>query len=184
MSIATRWGSTAAERSLTFACDGLIEQPDAELWRAVSIEAPPSVVFRWLCQLRVAPYSYDWIDNRGRRSPQTLTAGLDDLAIGQKVMTIFSLVSFEPDVQITVRIRERGADRLFGDTIVTYLVRPEGVSHSRLIAKLAVRCPRTPIGVAMRLVLPWGDLIMMRRQLLNLKRLAEATHRGAGDPSA
>lgn len=39
--------------------------------------------------------------------------------------------------------------------------------------RFAVRYPRSPIGGAMRVLLPPGDLVMMRRQLLNLKRLAE-----------
>jgi hypothetical protein len=37
-----------------------------------------------------------------------------------------------------------------------------------------VKYPRGPIGWIERLALPWGDLIMMRRQLLNFKGLAEA----------
>jgi hypothetical protein len=47
-----------------------------------------------------------------------------------------------------------------------------------LLVKLLVKHPRGLYGTLMRIVLPWGDLVMMRRQLLNLKRLAEATERG------
>jgi hypothetical protein len=43
-----------------------------------------------------------------------------------------------------------------------------------LLAKLRVGYPRGLAGWLMRIVLPPGDLVMMRRQLLTLKRLAEA----------
>ena len=135
-------------------------------------------MFRWLCQLRAAPYSYDWLDNAGRRSPQRLTPGLDALEVGQRFQRIFELVEFDPDRQITLRPRDAGlALRLFGSVAVTYLVAADSPGTTRLLAKICVRYRRGVSGWFMRVLLPWGDLIMMRRQLLNLKRLAERDRR-------
>ena len=171
MSVAHTWGSTAEERALEFPCDECLSNVDTVLFRAVDVNATPAVVFRWLCQLRVAPYSYDWIDNLGRRSPRTLTSGLENLEVGQRVMTIFELASFERDRHITVVMRRKRSRKLFGDIAVTYLVRP-----GRLVVKLVGLCgPRWK-----REALAWGDLIMMRKQLLTLKRLMERADRITG----
>jgi hypothetical protein len=59
------WGTTAAERGLSFACDRYLVEPQGVYFRGISVAAPPKVMFRWLCQLRIAPYSYDWLDNPG-----------------------------------------------------------------------------------------------------------------------
>ncbi len=169
------WGTTADERAEAFPCDSIL--PDAEAcYRGVTVRADVGTVFRWLCQLRAAPYSYDWIDNFGRRSPQTLTPGLDGLEEGQVVMSIFRLVSFDIDEHITL-ITRGGADRppIFGQVAVTYSVRPISREETRLVAKILFKYPSGLLGWVMRVLLPWGDLIMMRKQLLNLKRLAENT---------
>jgi hypothetical protein len=76
------WGATADERHRPLPCDDHLPEHDQVLLRAVDTQAPPATVFRWLCQLRVAPYSYDWLDNWGRRSPRELTAGLENLEPG------------------------------------------------------------------------------------------------------
>jgi len=179
MPVGASWGVTESERRTPFPCDARCAAPDDVLYRGVTVTAPAPLLFRWLCQLRVAPYSYDWLDNGGRRSPPALTPGLEALARGQTVMTIFELVEFEPDRSITVVNRPRGgARRLFGEVWVSYAIRPGPGKESRLLAKLLVRYPDSFTGSVLRRVLPLGDLVMMRRQLLNLKRLAERDARG------
>jgi hypothetical protein len=161
------WGSTAAERERPLPCDALVPEANAVLHRAVDVAAPPGVVFRWLCQLRAGPYSYDWIDNFGKRSPQELTPGLDELEPGQRFMTIFRLAEFEPGSRITL---ESHGGRMAGHAAVTYLVTPNGDSGSRLLLRIAWKTPRLPL---FRSGLAAGDFVMSRRQLLNLKALAE-----------
>jgi len=178
-SAAAAWGSTAAERARPFPCDGLVAEPAEALFRAVDVAAPPAVVFRWLCQLRVAPYSYDWIDNLGRRSPRGLTPGLERLAVGQRLMGFFELVAFEPDRHLTVVAKASGLGGMMGQLAASYLVVPRGERTARLVVKLVVRYPSGPVGWVMRQLLPWGDLVMMRRQLLTLKGLAEASAKRA-----
>ena len=176
MSAAYTWGTEEAERRLPFPCDRYVEHAEAAYFRGITVRAAPAVVFRWLCQLRVAPYSYDWIDNGGRRSPRTLTPGMENLAIGQPMMRIFSVVEFARDRHLTLRIKHgTGAGSLLGDLAMTYLIVPEDTAPCRLLVKIAVRYPPGLKGALMRWGLPWGDLVMMRRQLLNLTRLAEST---------
>jgi hypothetical protein len=170
--MARTWGSTAQERALDFACDRFVSDANDSLYRALTVNAPPALLFRWLCQLRAAPYSYDWLDNLGRQSPRRLTPGLDRLQVGQRVMTVFQLAAFEHDRHITAVLGRRGSS-LFGDLAVTYLIAPGAEERCRLVVKIAVAYPRTPIGAAMRALFPAVDLVMMRKQLRTLRKLAE-----------
>ena len=127
--------------------------------------------------MRVAPYSYDWIDNLGRRSPRKLIPGLDELKPGHRMMG-FELIDFKPNQHLTLRIESS----IFGSGVGSYLIRPVTPDSCRLLVKLIVKYPRGALGFLMRLFLPWGDMIMMRRQLLNFKILSEETHRkSSGD---
>jgi hypothetical protein len=163
------WNTTADERAADYPAHHHAAPPYLVLLRAVTVAAPPAVTFRWVCQLKVAPYSYDWLDNRGRRSPVELTPGADELAIGQ-LMMIARIVEFEPGRSVTAAGTPR-ANAIFGPLALTYQVdpHPEG---SRLVACLDVTATSWA-GRRRRDLLALGDLVMMRRQLLNLKRLAE-----------
>ena len=146
----TRGGRRPQERALAFPGDRSEDAAWTALFRGVSIAAPAVLAFRWLCQLRVAPYSYDWIDNRGRQSPRTLTPGLEQLAVGQNVMEIFRLESFEEPVHLTLVTPAGGrGERLFGRMRCTYWVRPASADRVRLLVKLASRA-RAGRAVALR----------------------------------
>ena len=152
------WGVRRPERTASLPCDTLCPRTSVRADRAISISAPPPIVFAWLCQLRVAPYSYDIVDNFGRRSPRVRDPGPVRLEPGQRFMGVFALASFVDGEQVTLRSR---------GVAVTYAVRPEGAG-SRLHARVLFTGPR-PVGRA----LAFADLVMMRKQLLTLKSLAE-----------
>ena len=170
--IGTTWNVTEAERAASQPCDQLL--PDAvRLDRAITIAAPPSIVFAWLCQMRVAPYSYDLLDNTGRRSPRARSDELTRLQVGQPFVRIFGrtyvfeLASFETDEHITLQPPLGSAMTRFGKVCNTYAVRPDG-DGTRLHVRVLFDGPR-PVGQTWALV----NLLMMRKQLLVLKGLAE-----------
>ena len=166
------WGSTPEERALAFACDRHLPGADDVLYRGVSVAAAAPIVFRWLCQLQVAPYSYDWIDNFGRASPRQLVPGLERPHAGARFMSVFELVEFEPDRHLTLL----SAASPVGRWAVTYLVLAAGPGRCRVVVKLLGAYPAALRAMMQRLFAP-GDWIMMRKQLLNLKELAEKTGR-------
>jgi hypothetical protein len=172
---AWNWNATVAECRAAYPCDEYIRGPHSVFTRAIDVDAPASVVYRWICQLRVAPYSYDLLDNLGRRSPRRLTPGAERLALGQRFLVGFTVVDFEVDRHVTV-IAEAG--RLCGFISLTYAAVPTGSSSSRLVVKFNIE-PRTNWDRVRIFLLAWGDLIMMRKQFLTLKALAEKTgHEG------
>ncbi len=167
------WGSTALDRDGSYPCARILPDARKSLFRAIDIAAPAELVFRWLCQLRVAPYSYDLLDNLGRRSPRTLTPGLEQLERGQRFMMIYELVDFEPGRQITVA--SKPFKWMIGDQVITYQVEPLAgePGHSRLIANRRVKPPKGPFWPMINFNLPVIDLIMTRKQLRTIKQLAE-----------
>ncbi len=170
--IGDRWGVSDEEVARHYPCDDLVPAPVLRAWRGVTVHAPCSDVWPWITQIRLAPYSYDWIDNLGRRSPQELR-GLSEPNPGQHFTVAGGrptgrILSVEPGVQLTGQIM--GA-------VMSYVLVPTGgvtEGHTRLLLKV--------VGAHSRWITPAlsiGDLVMARRQLLNLKRLAERSTTGS-----
>ena len=161
--IGDRWGVSDSEIARSYPCDEFVTSPTLQAWRGVSVEAPTEAVWPWVAQIRIAPYSYDWIDNRGRRSPRELE-GLPEPEVGEPFTTaggrqLGRIVSVDPGKQLTATIM--GA-------FMCYVLVPQEHDTTRLLLKVTMRTRRwTALGLSV------GDLIMSRKQLLNLKLLAE-----------
>ncbi len=183
--IAYTWGSTAEERLMPFPCDQYIENSDDAYFRAINVKAPTQILFRWLCQLKVGSYSYDWIDRLERvffpvqdsisdpPSPNQLLPNVENLAPEQRVMGVFKLVEFEEKRHLTIVMDDERAITMFGNIAASYVILPITENTCRLILKGHIRYPRNIFWSWIRWVLPWGDLLMMRQQFLRLKNLAE-----------
>lgn len=150
--------------------------------RSVVVAASPEMVFGWVCQLRRAPYSYDWVDNLGRRSPRQADPSLTELEVGQSFMTIFNLTGFTPN-SVTVSMKDGWPRNLFGAIDLTYQVEALHAERTRLTAVMWLPPIGRTLCRARRCLLAWGDLVMMRKQLRTLAALAErdtASHLRAG----
>ena len=169
--ISDRWGVSDSEVARSYPCDEFVASPGFQAWRGVDVAAPAAAVWPWVAQVRLAPYSYDWIDNRGRRSPRKLM-GLAEPRVGERFTSVGGralgrIVSVEAGKQLTGAIM--GA-------FMSYVVVPQDDGTTRLLLKVVSRLPRWAAPA-----LSVGDLVMARRQMLNLKRLAERHHqRSAG----
>ena len=161
--IGDKWGVTDAEVERSYPCDALVESPTLQAWRGVSVAASPEAVWPWVAQVRLAPNAYDWIDNRGRRSPREL-AGLPEPRAGERFTRaggreLGRIVSVDPGKQLTGTIM--GA-------FMSYVLVPQDHGSTRLLLKVVMRTARWRA-----CMLTAGDLVMARRQLLTLKQLAE-----------
>jgi hypothetical protein len=161
--IGDRWGVSSSETLRSYPCDDFVASPVLQAWRGVCVKAPAEAVWPWVAQVRLAPYSYDWIDNLGRRSPRELV-GLPEPQVGDRFTAaggrkLGRIVSVDPGKQLTGTIM--GA-------FMSYVLVPQDHDTTRLLLKVAMRTNRWAAAL-----LSVGDLIMARRQLLNLKQLAE-----------
>jgi hypothetical protein len=170
-----RYGnSTPAERTADYPCDCYLQDSAKPYVRAIGVKADPDLTYRWVCQLTVAPYSYDLIDNRGRRSPRELTPGADGLKVGDEFM-ICTVRDLEPGRLIS-GVATPQMEKVFGPIALTYAVVPQADGDSRIVVKLWLGA-RGRLGGLKRAALVLGDAVMMRKQLTTLRDLAERDQR-------
>lgn len=162
--IGDRWGVTDAETTRRYPCDDIVPVPALSAWRGVTVRASADRIWPWITQIRLAPYSYDWIDNLGRQSPRELR-DLPEPSVGEHFTTAMGghrtgrILAVRPGLELTGTIM---------GSVMSYVLVPVEGSTTRLLLKVVVATasPLTPL-------LCLGDLVMARKQLLTIAELAE-----------
>ena len=107
-----------------------LASPTLQAWRGSTVHTTREVLWPWVAQIRLAPYSYDWIDNLGRRSPQQLI-GLPEPVVGES----FSTAATRPFGRIlAVRPPEHLSGEIMG-ACISYVLVPDRQS-TRLLMKI------------------------------------------------
>ncbi len=77
--------ATSEERRRSLPGDALVTHPVVSFTHAITIEVPPGQVWPWLAQMgcgRAGWYSYDHLDNAGKRSATTIHPAWQQVSIG------------------------------------------------------------------------------------------------------
>jgi hypothetical protein len=178
-----RWGSTPAEVAAAMPGDALFPDASFRATRAITIEAPPELVWPWLVQvgcLRAGWYSNDLLDNLGRPSATTIEPQWQDLRVGQWIPmspkplptegTAFRVDSFEVD---------RWMLWAKPDSTWAWQLTPTSDGGTRLVNRIhAVYDWSHPLDASLGVVLmEFGDFAMNRRMMRGIKARAESLAR-------
>jgi hypothetical protein len=172
-----RWGATAGEVARPMPGDGILGADAASTTRAITIGVPAHRVWPWLAQLgygRAGWYSYDWLDNDGRRSAEQIRPEWQQLRPGDQILMMpgsgFDVVSVEDGHWFVARAP---------DGTMSWCLAVELLDrHScRLISRWRARWRITPASALWIALSDPGAFIMERKMLLGIKARAEQAAR-------
>ena len=176
-----KWGSTDEEVRKGLPGDDVVLDPTFNATRAVTVNASPEAIWPWIAQMgygRAGWYSYDLLDNLGRRSATEIIPSLQNVEVG-------NVVPMGPGGGgLQVKDFVRGDWLLWWDEAgrSTWLWSLTEIApgQTRLVTRIRTRYrwAHPSILFALLLMEPW-DFPMMRKCLLGIKQRAESTREQA-----
>jgi hypothetical protein len=146
-----------------------------ELLRCIEIRADASDIFVWLKQLRIAPYSYDFLDNQFRKSPDYIIENLPPLKVNTHYLLAFHIFEFEENSFIVSRFCEPinpPVSLYMKDLFFEYRIVKQG-SKAKLWCKIKGYINTDISSKGFFFIFSVVNKIMMARQLKNIKKLSE-----------
>lgn len=171
------WGATPEEIQSSVVGDDLCKNASLIATRSITICAPSEDVFPWIRQMgfgRAGWYSYDWLDNLGRKSATTIHDEWQAVAAGDKIPSgpiSFTAAIVDAPRHFVLEIKSLGKKSPKLHFTLAYELRndPQG---TRLVTRMRSRSS-FPLGSLFeKLVLGPGDGFMLRRQLLTISKNA------------
>ncbi|HLF33946.1 MAG TPA: hypothetical protein VI583_06900 [Cyclobacteriaceae bacterium] len=167
----------------SFFIDSLPDIPNTdtrELLRHIRIQAKGSDIFAWLKQLRIAPYSYDFIDNRNIRSPGYIISNLPPLSVNTHYLLAFHIFRFEENSFIVCRFCEpiiTPVNLYLKDIFIEYRIVTRG-TRIELWCKIKGYINRDIPSKGFFMIFSVANKIMITRQLKNIRKLSELLAKG------
>ena len=170
-----RWGATDAEVKRSMPGDEIVSQPSFNATRAVTIHAPAQNIYPWIVQMgvtRAGWYSYDLLDNLGRRSAESILPEHQNIQVGD-------LIPISPDGKqgMWVKYFRKNKWMLWwdkkGDTTWIWEIHADGEGNARLITRVRVKYRLFSSAILFNLLTEFFDILMMRKFMLGIKRRAE-----------
>jgi hypothetical protein len=172
-----RWGATDEEVAAAMPGDELLPVAEFHPTRAITIAARPEQIWPWIVQIgfnRAGFYAYDLLDNLAKPSAECIIPELQDPKIGDWIpmsptvndVTAFRVKAFEPN---------RWMLWSKPDSTWCWYLRPMDDERTRLVCRIKAKYEWGKPTVLLSLfLLELGDFLMNRRELLGIKRRAEA----------
>lgn len=178
------WNASVDEVGSVMPGDDLIDEPQLNATRSITIAAPPLQVFPWIRQMgfgQAGWYSYDLIDNLGRRSATSIHPEWQSVESGDRVpggpIDFTAVTVDEPKVFVLALGQPDAGSRRIAFTLAYRLDPIDDKTATRLVTRVRSRIDLPAGRLAARYLLGPGDGIMLRKQLRGIKTRAE----GAAD---
>jgi hypothetical protein len=167
------WGATPDEIDSPVVGDNLCADATLSATRCITIDAPPQDVFPWIRQMglgRAGWYSYDWIDNFGRKSAVTVhdewqNVNAGDIIPSGPISFTAAIVSPPHSFVLEIKNGKNSTPRLHFTLAYELRAVPEG---TRLVTRVRSHINFPGGCILENLVLGPGDGIMLRKQLKTL----------------